>query len=431
MPVSLQPLTRPSPQPIGAGYSASDIDRRLLRDARGYLTEFDGHTLRSAFQPIFSLSHQRAVGYEALLRAERNGSPVAPPAVFGSVEKLEQTVLLDRTCRALHARNFAPLHGNDVWLFLNINSRVVAGGRSYGAFFAELLECNGLAPHQVVVEILENAIHDEDALSETVDHYKELGCLVAIDDFGAGHSNFDRIVRLEPDIVKLDRGILQHAGHTGLARRLLPSLISLLHEAGSLVVLEGVETVDEALLALDADADFAQGYYFARPAPADELTTERDALFRELTAHAGHRQARHDRARAQWLAPYLTVFEQSSASYAAGADAEVALFRLLNRAHVARCYVLDQHGVQVGDNVEPQPGRAGAGRRYAPLLDAAGACWSRKPYFLRAMAEPGRVQVTRPYLSVTGAHMCVTLSVAVEREREIHVLCCDLDASTL
>lgn len=132
--------------------------------------------------------------------------------------------------------------------------------------FAELLQQHGVAPHQVVLEILEHAIDNIDDLAHAIQGFRELGCLIAVDDFGAGHSNLDRLWRLAPDIVKLDRLLVRDAAHQARARAVLPRLVALLHEVGALVLTEGVETEAEGLLALESQCDFVQGFWFARPA---------------------------------------------------------------------------------------------------------------------------------------------------------------------
>lgn len=401
-------------------------DKVCVSDGRA-TAAFKGYQLTSAYQPIFGLAHRRPVGYEALLRAtDAAGAAVSPLQVFASAETTEGIVHLDRTCRILHARNYQPLAAEDRWLFLNINPRVVIEGKLYGPFFAELLTRSALRPSQVVVEILENEITDEGLLAESVSYYKELGCLVAIDDFGAGHSNFDRILRLAPDMVKLDRGLIQHARHNPAARRMLPGLVTLLHEADSLVVMEGIEDETEALLAMEADADFAQGYYFARPAAAERLADLPPAVFDGLsrTARAGlHGEATR---RATALQPGIRAFEHCAANYGAGADLAAAAGNLLGNADVLRCYALDGSGIQLGGNVVPTGNSRTLHPRYAPLNSTIGCDWSGRPYFRRAVAEPGTVQVTRPYFSITDAAMNITLSVAVRRDGQLHVICCDV-----
>lgn len=399
----------------------------LYADGAHTRARFDGYTLSSVYQPIFGLAHQRAVGYEGLLRAhDAQDTPVAPLQVFERAIGTEDVVYLDRACRALHTRNFAPLAETGAWLFLNVNPRVVVDGRHYGPFFAELLLQHQIAPHQIVVEVLENSSGDIGQLAEAVGYYRELGCLVAIDDFGAGHSNFDRIVRLQPDMVKLDRSLVMQARDNRTARRLLPSLIALLHEAGSLVVAEGVEDEADALLALDANADFVQGYYFARPVSADHLPTDVEELFAHLAHNVREQNALEAAAKEAELTPYIAAFQHCVEAYGSGAELSSAAFQLLAQPRVARCYVLDENGVQVERNVAPQRDTVTCARRFAPLCSTTGADWSRRPYFRRALHQPGHLQTTRPYLSITGAHLTVTLSQALYRHGAIHVLCCDL-----
>jgi len=92
------------------------------------------------------------------------------------------------------------------------------------------------------------------------------GAQIVIDDFGAGYSNLARIVDLEPSHVKLDislvKGIDKHPRKQKLAR----SLVNLCAELGAEVVCEGVETLDELKAVRDTGAQFAQGFYLARPA---------------------------------------------------------------------------------------------------------------------------------------------------------------------
>ncbi|EDK86938.1 conserved domain protein [Burkholderia mallei 2002721280] len=71
--------------------------------------------------------------------------------------------------------------------------------------------------------------------------------------------------------------------------------------------------------------------------------------------------------------------------------------------------------------------RASHETRFLPLADAQGANWLRRPYFRAAIAEPGRVQATRPYLSINEALPCVTLSIAVRVNDALCVLCGDID----
>lgn len=229
---------------------------------------FGDIVLRSVFQPIYSLAHGGMMGVEGLVRCSgRHGEALAPLDVLGCPQHSEEeSVLLDRLCRYLHLGN-RRLHAQDAqWLFLNVSARTIIAGRRYGSYFSELLREMEFPPQRVVIEILEDGILDESQLDAAVDYYRELGCIIAIDDFGAGNSNLNRLWAIGPDIVKLDRSLLVRAGSEARTRHGLSKLVELLHESGCQVVMEGVETERDALIAQQSGADMVQGYYFARPA---------------------------------------------------------------------------------------------------------------------------------------------------------------------
>jgi EAL domain-containing protein (putative c-di-GMP-specific phosphodiesterase class I) len=422
------------PTPPTLGPSSCDLERinaAIGTEAGGKAVgRFKHLTVRSAFQPILSLAHRRPVGYEGLLRArDAGGAPVSPLDAFRLAEDDADTTFLDRLCRAVHLRNFLTLPDDTSWLFMNINPKVVVDGRLHGSFFSELLRRCDFPAHRVVVEIVEEAIHDEALLAEAVSYYKELGCLVAIDDFGAGHSNFDRIWRIEPHIVKLDRSVSVQAAASQRVRRVLPNLVNLIHEAGSLALMEGIETEKEALLAMDADVDFVQGYFFARPADSSLDGQRCDSLFGGLCdkfKRYANDEAQDQRNR---LAPYLSGFRQALGQMESGMDMELACADFLAQPRTQCCYLLDEEGRQVGSNLDSAHLTSRLDLRFTPLSDAKGANWARRQYFRQAVNQPGRVQVSNPYLSIATSRMCVTLSVTVSAGNDLRVLCCDLDWS--
>jgi EAL domain-containing protein (putative c-di-GMP-specific phosphodiesterase class I) len=402
------------------------VDGAAIEQGQMTTARFGDYTLTSAFQPIYSLSHERVIAYEALVRGIQGNETISPWEIISSANNFEDTVRLDRLCRTIHLHNFKRHFHDDAWLFININPQVVVSGRQFGTFFGELLASTGIPPQRIVVEILEHAIQDEQLLAEAVHYYRNMGCLIALDDFGSGHSNFERILRLRPDIVKLDTGMIRQAGDNVIARRIMPNLIAMLHEAGCLVLMEGVETREEALIALDCNVDFVQGFYFARPGTPSRLETRQNRHFHLLNRLYKEQFDQVTRQREQDLAHYKQHFAQAVAFYTAGIDLNIACQQLLSLPRVQRCYVLDHMGSQLGDNLYPPNRQASHDNRFQPLADTRGANWNRKPYFRNAIIHPGKVKVTRPYLSISGVEMCITLSISIEVEGELRVICCDL-----
>ncbi|MFZ3046258.1 MAG: EAL domain-containing protein [Desulfatirhabdiaceae bacterium] len=385
--------------------------------------------LSSAYQPVFSLAHKRIVGYEALIRAENfQKQAIRPDDLFRPEESLSDIVLLDRLCRYIHIDNFQAFGDKINWLFLNVSPQTIIYGKDFGSFFGSVLDKFDLPSYRVVIEIVEHPISGSDniRLIETVEYYHELGCLIAIDDFGAGHSNFDRIWTLRPDIVKLDRSMLLRAASRDNIRQLLPGIVSLLHQAGSLVIIEGIETEEQAIIALESDADMVQGFFFAKPhhdlSELSGIAPAFRSLFESYKAYESLRGKEFQRSYHRYHKPFQAAVTLLKAGNSL-ADSSQPLFE---DCSIIRCYLLEPSGLQIGYTVTCQMYADKADLRFKPLEDAKSADWFRRHYLRRAILHPGQLQITRPYLSITGAHMCCTLSMMIQIPSGDTILCCDL-----
>jgi len=384
-------------------------------------------TLTSVFQPVFSLSHMRAVGYEGLLRAhDALDRAVSPLDVFGEAARVGEALQLDRLAQTLHLENFRMLGAEREWLFLNVHPGVLTDPYLGAALLANL-QRRDLSPRRVVLEVLDQRAEDLDRLADAVREFRERGFLIALDDFGAGHANLERIWQLNPDIVKLDRIMLSHAAHRTDMGTILPGLVSMLHESGKLVLIEGVETEHEAQMALACNADFVQGFFFGRPNPGLADAVHAAACIGAVTERYREQAEACERRGASRLAPYLRAFERAAERLAAGEPLDEVCWNFLALDHAARCFLLDAKGRQAGRNVVLRADRAARETRFLPLADAQGANWLRRPYFGAAIDAPQRVHATRPYLSINEALPCVTLSMATHVGEQLCVLCGDID----
>jgi len=229
----------------------------LVRAGGGPALRWDDYTVTSHFQPIYCVRRKSCFGFEALARArDAAGRDVTCQEFFGS-HAGERRTLLDWACRVMHLRNYATVDPGDRTLFLNVHPESAIRDLRNGSELVKLIRYYGLVPKRVCLEILEHPCSDEGALREAVAHYRALGMAIAIDDFGTSASNLDRVKSLQPDLVKVDKSV----------RHLLPTMVDLLHEADVRVAVEGVETPEAAAAAVDAGADYIQGFYFAIPAP--------------------------------------------------------------------------------------------------------------------------------------------------------------------
>jgi len=411
------------------------VESSYLNDDGAHEANFYGLKINSSFQPIYSLSHRRPIGYEALLRLRDSNERNIPPIdAFANVQSRPHLIELDRLSRYLHVKNFVQQSESKNWLFLNVHPEVLMFGKSYGTFFGQLLHDAGLQPSDIVIEILEDSINDKGLLHETIEYYRDLGCLIAIDDFGTGNSNFDRIWKMSPDIVKLDKSIISDAIESRVVRRMLPNLVSLIHECDSLVLMEGVEKEEQALLAVDSGADFMQGYYMARPAPYLLEGSPTESLGKggmdlsQMCSAYQNRVTRRDKNTNKTISTYKDAFQKVLSAISTGEDVLPYVKNLLNLSGVERCYMLDKQGRQIGRNYLPTGHAAVFPQRFSVLEEQCNASWFRRAYFRRAISEPNTIHISRPYLSMTAGIVCITLSVMVKDETGSDiVLCCDID----
>jgi EAL domain-containing protein (putative c-di-GMP-specific phosphodiesterase class I) len=392
-------------------------------------SDYAGYRLASHFQPIYSLTHHRAVGHEALLRATSlaTGAPVPPMDLFARFEGDDARVALDRASLLQHLGAYAGRDANE-WLFLNVHPRSLTAPASPSIRdIAAALAAHGLGPAQVVIEVLESTLPDDAGFDRRIDELRELGCLVSLDDFGAGHSNFDRVFRLRPEIVKLDRSVVVRAEVDAHARRIASQMVSLLHECGCLVLMEGIETDEGAYTALRCDVDFVQGYHFGRPAPGLAGSAGLHAL-RAAWDRFDRQSVSDDRLWQEQMAPYRQSIELASVLLAGGAGMDDACQRFLSQPGAGMCYLLDKQGRQVVANAyrdgRPYP-QLESVERFAPLHDTRQARWSRRSYFRGAEASPNIAQVTRPYMTLQGSRMCFTVSIQFDMRGRSLILCGD------
>jgi diguanylate cyclase (GGDEF)-like protein len=241
----------------------------------------DGNRCFLVYQPIVSLEDGRLVGAEALVRWDHPEHGVLPPDTFiplaertGLIVPLGRFVLAD-ACRQFAA--WDSRHGAAAPAVLNINvSPRELRETDYADFVAETLVLHGLEPSRIVLEITESMALDLGSAVATLDRLRALGLRISLDDFGTGSSTLRLLHDCPVDEVKLDRSFTQSAGSgaaSGSGRAPVAAAVIQLARALRLhAVAEGVETPEQAEQLRSLGYRSAQGYHFARPVPAAQLT---------------------------------------------------------------------------------------------------------------------------------------------------------------
>ena len=138
---------------------------------------------------------------------------------------------------------------------------------------SELLAARRLPASALTLEITESALMDDPELAaETLTQLRNLGVGISVDDFGTGYSSLSYLRRFPVTSVKIDRTFVESLGLTPDDDAMVAGIVNLAHTLGLKVVAEGVENELQLTTLTDLGCDFAQGYLFSRPLPAEELT---------------------------------------------------------------------------------------------------------------------------------------------------------------
>ena len=165
------------------------------------------------------------------------------------------------------------------WLDMGFNppavsvnqSKPLVYGKDYVQKVLNIVRRYDLPPNLIEIELLESLIHDNiDALQKITEELGQNGILVCIDDFGSGYSSLNLIKDICADVLKIDRAFLNNAETNQRAWIVLKNVVELAKGLDMSVVVEGVETENQAALLKEVGCTTAQGYLYAKPMPVSE-----------------------------------------------------------------------------------------------------------------------------------------------------------------
>ncbi len=222
------------------------------------------------YQPVFGLPSRALVGFEALLRWRHPERGPISPAEFipiaedtGLIEQIGAWVLTEACTEAAS------------WP----EPKKIAVNLSAVQFTADLvgtvtraLQTSGLPPERLELEITETILLcDNDRVLTAMQRLKDLGVRTALDDFGTGYSALSYLRMFPFDKIKIDRAFVRDISEREDSRAIVASIVQLAAALGMTTTAEGVETAAQAAALREAGCDELQGFFFARPQPADQL----------------------------------------------------------------------------------------------------------------------------------------------------------------
>lgn len=246
------------------------VGEALVLEADGTQTgRYGPFRLHSAYQPIFALQNPRIamIGVEALVRVHSENGWISPAEFFSRVEP-DDRFFIEFLCRALHMRNFALLNHASADLYINLDPSTygdLAKTEHELDVLIARMQSISLDPGRFVCEIIETKAASPAILKAIVERLRSNGVRIAIDDFGAEHSDHDRVSDLRPDFVKLDRLWMNRLMRNETGIGALKQITQRFMDMEIKVIFEGIETRSELEFAQSTGAYAAQGYLMCSP----------------------------------------------------------------------------------------------------------------------------------------------------------------------
>jgi diguanylate cyclase (GGDEF)-like protein/PAS domain S-box-containing protein len=217
----------------------------------------DPDALTMAFQPIMDLRTGRIAGYEALARFNRTPYR-SPDQWFAQAHRCGLGYAVE--AKALTAALASAGRPPGTYLAVNLSPSSLTA--------AEIQAALPDSMHQLVVEVTENELVSGDpSVLDAIAALRERGARLAVDDVGAGYAGLTHVMRLQPDVIKLDRALTTQIDGDPVKAALVSSFVRYAREIDATVCAEGIETPEELMALAALDVAYGQGYLIARPAP--------------------------------------------------------------------------------------------------------------------------------------------------------------------
>ena len=222
------------------------------------------------FQPIVALADRRPIGFEVLARSHLQGLE-NPRDMFLTAQRLNLESKLSDVCRWEGVRVGQGLPGATS-LFLNTHP---AEGLSAGLLLA-LRSLRSAWPNQaIVVEVHEASVTNPKEIKEFRAALRELDMQLAYDDFGAGQARLMDLVEVPPDYLKFDMSLIRGLHEASFQQQqMVGTLVRMVRDLGIAALAEGIECQDGARICQEVGFDYAQGYFFGRPAPVESYNAD-------------------------------------------------------------------------------------------------------------------------------------------------------------
>ena len=230
---------------------------KMLRKA------IDSYNIISYFQPIVNNKTKKIEKYESLVRVIDENNNILPPSQF--LDEAKKGKYYNQITSMVLTNSFNALYETSMAISINFSALDIENEKSRKQLF-ELLEKHKNESHRVTLELLEDElIRDTKLIQKFIKKLKEYNVSIAIDDFGVGYSNFQRVLDYQPDILKIDGSLVKNIEHDEFSLHMVETIVAFSKKQNIKTVAEYVENETIYNILCKLNVDYSQGYYFGKP----------------------------------------------------------------------------------------------------------------------------------------------------------------------
>ena len=223
----------------------------------------ENQNIISYFQPIVDNKTKQIVKYESLVRLIDENKKVISPFFF--LDTAKKSNYYDQITNIVLAHSFSVLKKCNVDISINLSPLDIERKATREYIFKLLDQYKDFAS-RVVFELLEDeSVKEFDTIKRFISDVKKYGVKIAIDDFGAGYSNYERLLNYQPDILKIDGCLIVDIETSSYSLSAVKSIVTFAKEQNLQTVAEYIENESIFNIIRDLGVDFSQGYYFGKP----------------------------------------------------------------------------------------------------------------------------------------------------------------------
>ena len=217
----------------------------------------------SYFQPIINNKTKQIEKYESLVRLINEDGDILSPYFF--LDTAKKGKYYSAITNMVLDNSFKALKDTEMSISINLSALDIEQKSTRDKIF-ELLEDNKEHSSRIIIELLEDeSIKDFKIITSFISNVKKFGVKIAIDDFGAGYSNFERLIDYQPDILKIDGCLVRDIETNDYSHCVVKTIVSFAKEQNIQTVAEYVENEEIFNILNDLGVDYSQGYYFGKP----------------------------------------------------------------------------------------------------------------------------------------------------------------------